>query len=471
MKQWLVGILLFICTESLAQGVVTQNISDDSFVEVPLQFAFPYYGQLFTTSWMFDNGVVGFFSPLSGYNGGQNFFSQSFSQQLGPQFNYMIAPLWTDLDNYSGSFTTQGDSTFQRYTWNNISQWGYPENLNSFSLEIFPSGTINVQYDQVNITGFPVSVGTTGNLEQLEFQQMFYSLPESATSYVSDWNMYVPSPETEDPCTLNPLYSSDCAGYGAAYALENIINETEDIIAEEPINTDEVVETVESIESTETVEETTQLIAEQTSTITASTTNIIAATIINNLTEASTPVETVNTLTITSNIMLDDEEFEITSESVEQPQVEINSVVNNNTAVVFSNNNMQQMLAMGGNITQILNTPVPDFSRFDMKLPSQEEQVQSAKIENQLEKMNENEIEDQAEQLIGSMDPNAQAAAVQLIGYKAGFDQYGKTINDQSNWYQNVSVYNNNRLPSGSNLLFGAQDDKHQELMSLQYRR
>jgi len=151
---------------------------------------------------------------------------------------------------------------------------------------------------------------------------------------------------------------------------------------------------------------------------------------------------------------------------------DINAANSVSTAqAAFANNNMQQILAMGGNITQILNTPVPDFSRFDIKPPTQEEQTQTAKVENTLESMSDSEIEAQAQQRTGSMDAVTQAIALQLMGYKAGFDQYGGTLRDQSNWYQSVSVYSNNRLPSGSNQLFGAQDQKHQELMSLQYRR
>jgi hypothetical protein len=134
---------------------------------------------------------------------------------------------------------------------------------------------------------------------------------------------------------------------------------------------------------------------------------------------------------------------------------------------------MQQVLAMGGTITQILNTPVPDFSRFEIKPPTQEEQTQTAKVENTLESMSAEEIESQAELRIGSMDPAAQAIAVQLIGHRSGFDQYGGVLTDQSNWYLDRSVYTNNRVPtaSSSNLIFGAQDQRHQELMSLQYRR
>lgn len=155
--------------------------------------------------------------------------------------------------------------------------------------------------------------------------------------------------------------------------------------------------------------------------------------------------------------------------TLSQPTLEV--ATTNSTNIVFSNNTMQQVLAFGGNITEILNTPVPDFSRFEIKPPSQDEQVQTAKVENTIETMSEEEIELQAQQRIGSMDAEAQAIALQLMGYKAGFDQYGGMLSDQNNWYQSVSVYTNKRLPSGSNLLFGAQDQRHQELMSLQYRR
>jgi hypothetical protein len=87
--------------------------------------------------------------------------------------------------------------------------------------------------------------------------------------------------------------------------------------------------------------------------------------------------------------------------------------------------------------------------------------------------MDQQDIEEQAGQRIGSMDPESQTIALQLIGYKAGFDQYGGTITDQTNWYQDRVVYANNRVPNAirSNLIFGAQDQRHQELMSLQYRR
>jgi len=169
------------------------------------------------------------------------------------------------------------------------------------------------------------------------------------------------------------------------------------------------------------------------------------------------------------------ESEEITNDSFDDITLmsEVSLDVVTTAASTFNNNSMQQVLALGGTITEILNTPVPDFSRYEVKPPSQDEEVQTAKVENTLESMSTEEIESQAELRIGSMDPQAQAVALQLIGYKPGFDQYGGTLVDQSNWYLDRGMYTNNRVPaaSSSNLLFGVQDQRHQELMSLQYRR
>jgi hypothetical protein len=643
MKNLLLGIILLVFVNSVsAQQTVTQEISDDGFVEVPLQFVFPYYGQLFTTSWMFDNGVVGFYSPFNGYNGGQNYFSQPFSAEMGGQFSYMIAPLWTDLINYSGTFTTQGNPQYQIYNWNNISQWGYPENLNTFSLEIRPSGEITVTYDQVNISGYPVSTGMTGNVTQGEFQQMFYAPSDSLTTTADvSWNSYNdpnvceddPLSSTECPgyydayfaqqCSLDPLYDSQCPGYEIAYFAQQcsldplydsqcpgyeiayfdqqcsidplynnqcpgyatafVLSTASDVVINEPtvqitvtaiativevsdtveeqqdetvaeseiivtlsttsVATTEATET-EVSESAETTKETTlspsllrlalSLSSDAgpvSSTTTALTQSVTAENKLedqavseadNNTDVAATSSDTTSDYAATDNSQTQESAADIlslqNSESLAQAQYANNTestnnssntddivqadsemtfaeqdaldIINatvmnqvitesmttaasNNTSSAFSNNNMQQILAMGGTITQILNTPVPDFSRFEIKPPTQEEQTQTAKVENTLESMSAEEIESQAELRIGSMDPAAQAIAVQLIGHRSGFDQYGGVLTDQSNWYLDRSVYTNNRVPtaSSSNLIFGAQDQRHQELMSLQYRR
>ena len=615
MKQALAAMFMLMCSFSTtAQQTITHQIGDDGFVEVPLQFVFPYYGQYFTNSWMYDNGVVGFYSPFNGYNGGQSYFSQPFSANMGGQFSYMIAPLWTDLINYSGTFTTQGNSQVQRYSWNNISQWGYPDNLNTFSLEITPSGSINFQYDQVNIQGYPVSTGTTGNLAQNEFEQMFYA-PSGNTITTNDLVAWNEQPET-NPCETDPLSSSECPGYALAYLNQQQVTEIEtteaitevlvtEIVQETIIDTSEVVQpaveldvddteqseskvsasvlafvlnmiqnqnttnaqTTNSVDSNASVEaenvlvsidflsETTdQIIVEESlvesalslsqsnDNFTASettagevlsndlietftvesevtslpVTNTVESTIdslSNFFNESDTSFSDLENLTTTDSIestdtnadnsfetmfMVEiatqqntnnftdgsDTNTQATSQMLEQEQehlTEVNNIVQEsivtssttNNNIVFENNTMQQLLALGGNITQILTTAVPDFSRFDIKPPTQDEQVQTARVESQLQSMDQQDIEEQAGQRIGSMDPESQTIALQLIGYKAGFDQYGGTITDQTNWYQDRVVYANNRVPNAirSNLIFGAQDQRHQELMSLQYRR
>jgi hypothetical protein len=615
MKQALAAMFMLMCSVSTtAQQTITHQIGDDGFVEVPLQFVFPYYGQYFTNSWMYDNGVVGFYSPFNGYNGGQSYFSQPFSANMGGQFSYMIAPLWTDLINYSGTFTTQGNSQVQRYSWNNISQWGYPDNLNTFSLEITPSGSINFQYDQVNIQGYPVSTGTTGNLAQNEFEQMFYA-PSGNTITTNDLVAWNEQPET-NPCETDPLSSSECPGYALAYLNQQQVTEIEtteaitevlvtEIVQETIIDTSEVVQpaveldvddteqseskvsasvlalvlnmiqnqnltsaqSTNSVDSNASVEpenvlvsmdflsETTdQIIVEESlvesalslsqsnDNFTASettagevlsndlietftvesevtslpVTNTVESTIdslSNFFNESDTSFSDLENLTTTDSIestdtnadnsfetmfmveiatqqntnnftdgsdtntqatsqMLEQEQEHLTEvNNIAQESIVTSSTTNNN--IVFENNTMQQLLALGGNITQILTTAVPDFRRFDIKPPTQDEQVQTARVESQLQSMDQQDIEEQAGQRIGSMDPESQTIALQLIGYKAGFDQYGGTITDQTNWYQDRVVYANNRVPNAirSNLIFGAQDQRHQELMSLQYRR
>jgi len=643
MKSLLLGIILLVFVNSVsAQQTITHQIGDDGFVEVPLQFVFPYYGQLFTTSWMFDNGVVGFYSPFNGYWGGQQYYSQPFSADMGGQFSYMIAPLWTDLINYSGTFTTQGNPQFQIYNWNNISQWGYPENLNTFSLEIRPSGEITVTYDQINISGYPVSTGMTGDVTQGEFQQMFYAPPGSLTTTADvSWNGYTepnvcednPLSSTDCPgyydayfaqqcsfdplydsqcpgyetayfdqqCSLDPLYSNQCPGYEIAYfdqqcsldplynnqcpgyATAFVLSTASDVVINEPTVQITVTATATIVEVSDTAEEQQdETVAESEIAVTLSTTSVATTeateTEVTESTEATkettlspsllrlalslssdagpvTSTTTVLTQSVTAENKLEDQavsEADINtdvaetasdttsayvatdssqaqesasdilslqnSESLAQAQYanntesttnstntddsiqadsemtfaeqdaldiinatvmnqviteSITTATSNNTSSAFSNNNMQQVLAMGGTITQILNTPVPDFSRFDIKPPTQEEQTQTAKVENTLESMSAEEIESQAELRIGSMDPAAQAIALQLIGHRPGFDQYGGVLTDQSNWYLDRGVYTNNRVPSASNanLIFGAQDQRHQELMSLQYRR
>jgi len=201
----IVGTCLYLPTLSHTQ-VIQHQISDDGYVRVPLQFSFPYYGRVFTESYMFSNGVVGFLNPTnswccSGFDLRNN---------NGTPFSFAIMPLQTDLLNYSGRFLTEGTPQYQRYVWENISEFGIPQNLNTFGVEIRPSGFIGMHYEQVNISpNRPVTIGRTGDVG--EFHQYYHGsgFTQGSFSHITE--------TTGNPCLLNPLHNSSCAGYQEAY--------------------------------------------------------------------------------------------------------------------------------------------------------------------------------------------------------------------------------------------------------------
>ena len=232
MKKILIGIICLCILQPIRSQTIQHQISDDGYARVPLQFGFPYYGRVFTESYMFSNGVVGFLDPqwnswcCSGFD---------LNNTRGTPFNFAIMPLQTDLINYGqGRFLTEGTTQYQRYKWENISEFGVPNNLNTFSVEIRPSGYIGMNYENVNISPWrPVTIGRTGNTESGEFYQYYYGNGFSQTnfSYVTqttgDLCLTNPLSSQQCPnyaqayqdqqCSLNPLYSPVCAGYEVAY--------------------------------------------------------------------------------------------------------------------------------------------------------------------------------------------------------------------------------------------------------------
>ena len=207
--RWLVAFLACI---GIAQAQVIQHqIYDDGYARVPLQFGFPFYGRVFTESYMFSNGVVGFLNPdwngwcCSGYN---------LTQTQGSPFNYTIMGLQTDLINYgSGRFTSEGTATYQRYRWQNISEYGAPNNLNTFSIEIRPTGYIGINHESINISSWrPVTVGMTGDTTRGEYTQFYHGAGYTSSIPVS----YI-TQSTGDLCLIDPLSSPSCPGYAQAY--------------------------------------------------------------------------------------------------------------------------------------------------------------------------------------------------------------------------------------------------------------
>jgi hypothetical protein len=206
--RWIVAFLACI---GIAQAQIIQHqIADDSYAHVPLQFGFPLHGRIFTDSFMFSNGVVGFGSV----NNHWCCTGVDLANTQGYHINYSILGLQTDLINYgSGRFRTEGTPQYQRYHWENISEFGVPQNLNTFGIEIRPSGFIGIYHENINISSHrPVTVGITGDTTRGEYTQYYHGLGYNNTQNVA----YI-TQTTGDLCLIDPLSSPSCPGYAAAY--------------------------------------------------------------------------------------------------------------------------------------------------------------------------------------------------------------------------------------------------------------
>jgi len=218
--------LLFFCGVAYGQTptITTPTFTDDSYVHVPLQFGFPFYNRVFTNSWMHSNGIVSFFDPASPLPGSpSNPAAWAYccagvdlvpsNAQLGPQFNYMISALWTDLYPIAtSSFRTEGTTTYQRYFWNNIPEISNFNNPNSFSLEIRPSGYIGASYSLLGVANQDVTAGITGDVALGEMQKFYFGRGIPGQS-LQNWSVN----STGNMCSTNPLSSPTCPGYATAY--------------------------------------------------------------------------------------------------------------------------------------------------------------------------------------------------------------------------------------------------------------
>jgi len=216
-----------LCSSCKADApIIEHTIADDGWVEVPLDFTFPFYGNSYVTSFMFANGVVGFLDPLtvegSGYIydglccSGQDFSSGA----TGVRFNFTIMPWHTDLiDTGPGHFYTQGDSTFQKYMWEGVDEYYQVTRENTFDLTIYPLGNIKMTYEELDIANHSVTVAVVGDLSQGQYTQWFYNHPTNGAIY---WDTSESAPvdigEGASICDVVPLSSLTCNYYPEAYA-------------------------------------------------------------------------------------------------------------------------------------------------------------------------------------------------------------------------------------------------------------
>lgn len=193
---------------------VSPWLGDDGSFSTALPFTFELYGQQFNSVVMMSNGVLSFTGQGGGYCcDGQDISTLADTNQT--HHNYIIAAAWSDLLTPGENAYYLGTSESATFGWYGVYEFYDPNNLNSFEIELYSMGNIDIRYGDMDITGHTVSSGVTGDLSQGEYVDLYYG---------SGFNLGTPiDPDSggggggPDPCDVDPLSSPSCPGYQQAY--------------------------------------------------------------------------------------------------------------------------------------------------------------------------------------------------------------------------------------------------------------
>lgn len=171
------------------------NGVDDSAYHVQLGHDFPYFGKVFTDAWMSTNGFVLLWSPTNqnnlgvqtsptyghccdGYNFGSG--TPNYLDAKVGQFSYMLAPLWTDLDDTNirdgDGYYYSTNETESKFLWYKVTEYNRPNSVNTFQLNIDKTGGYEYLYQDVAIDSHQAFIGWTGDTAADPFwhTQQFY---------------------------------------------------------------------------------------------------------------------------------------------------------------------------------------------------------------------------------------------------------------------------------------------------------
>ena len=477
--------LLVLCSSlsSLSDPeIVEHQIGDDGWIEVPLDFTFPFYGNSYVTSFMFSNGVVGFLDPLdvdgTGYIhdglccSGQDFASGA----TGVRFHYTIMPWHTDLiDTGVGKFYTQGDETFQKYMWENLSEYYDRNTSNTFDLTIYPMGNIEVNYEKVHIKNHSVTVGVVGDLSAGEYEQWFYNhrtngavywdsaqddpveiaQGESICSVIPDSHiscLYYPQVYADNvynqQCALDPLYDYGCDGWSDAY-IEEYVEE------EEP----QVWEEVEEIEEVFVIEE-------------PQVFEIIDIQPLENFTPATIEEALVEIETVFEEQAQEEliEELEAELEEFLEPEVEEEP----------TEEELDEQEPEEETVQEEQTTEEPQQEEVVVEVVEEPKLVETKKKASKKQKMREI-ISDKLKNLAVEMGEAAsleeqqklQALILTLLNFNAGFNSYNTQLLVDGIFYEDKGIYLDKDIPDNKRGLRNglANEILHNKLMDLQWQK
>ena len=248
------------------------NGVDDSAYHVDLGHTFPHLDKVFTDAWMSTNGFILLWSPTNENNLGQqtlptgghccdgyNFGAGTpnyLDSRVG-QFSYMLAPLWTDLDDtnvfdddgYYYSTNTERSS----FLWYKVREYNNPLAMNTFQLNIDKSGGFEYIYDDVTIANHKAFVGWTGDTAKDPYwhtQQFYGDSFTMSSTYANSTGAQLISSYGGDLATneysngnfglvgradcTNPLNNSTCDGYWDAVAESSVTSQyTDNVFGDE----------------------------------------------------------------------------------------------------------------------------------------------------------------------------------------------------------------------------------------------
>ena len=133
-----------------------------------------------------------------------------------------------------------------------------------------------------------------------------------------------------------------------------------------------------------------------------------------------------------------------------------------------------QSFSTGQSITAVLNNVAPNFSRFDVAPPSQQEQKQTARAEAAANNMSQEDIEASMESMSGDMQDSGgftdQSLTIFLMGRVSGFESYGARLQDKPFYRDRGMPGGNVQSDRNAMLRMMGTDNKHEEMVAGQYR-
>ena len=192
---------------------------------VGIGFDFDFYNQTYTQGYISTNGCFSFTTA----------YCNDYTPDPLPDTNHTIYPFWTDLIRDNGSkiltkkFEVDGANDYFVVGWYNLREYNRPSD-NTFELLLYENNSaIEFRYGDLDIINHDVLVGLQGTSTEYT-QYLFHDECNTGTTNVAgtcvntNWNdsnfntlLENKSLSYSNQCAINPLSSTECAGYQVAY--------------------------------------------------------------------------------------------------------------------------------------------------------------------------------------------------------------------------------------------------------------